>query len=89
MGNIPPRNEEDIDMITLHNKAILDADTAPEEGIEILAHIVSQPSYPRQALSNLVILYFREELFDVAADFMAENIELCLTQLPDVRSEHQ
>ena len=85
LSSIPPRNEEDIDMVTLHNKAVLGAEVEPVESIAALTHIVTQPFYPKEALANLVTLYFREQQFDIAADFMAENIEVCFTQLPEVR----
>ncbi|GAU90352.1 hypothetical protein RvY_02779 [Ramazzottius varieornatus] len=83
LNSIPPRNEEDIDMVTLHNKAILEAEGEPAESIAALTHIVSQPFYPKETLANLVTLYFREQQFDIAADFMAENTEVCFTQLPE------
>ncbi len=74
-------------MITLHNQAILFADINPVESINKLVHIVSRPSFPKEALSNLITTYFRVERYEDAADFMAENIEVCFTQLSEARNQ--
>lgn len=84
LASIPNRYEEDIDMVTLHNQAILGAEDDFEESIQILSHIVGLPSYPKEALTNLINMYFKGDFFDMAADFMAENIEICYTQMSEV-----
>ncbi|XP_055346000.1 tetratricopeptide repeat protein 30A-like isoform X1 [Paramacrobiotus metropolitanus] len=83
LKNIPNRYDEDVDLVTLHNKAILDSEADPEESIQMLSHVVSQPIFPKEALLNLITLYLKEQHYEVAADFMAENIEICYTQLSE------
>ncbi|XP_041830470.1 tetratricopeptide repeat protein 30A [Melanotaenia boesemani] len=76
LTDMPPRSEEELDPVTLHNQALVNMDTKPSEGFEKLAFLLQQPSYPPITFGNLLLLYCKHEYFDLAADVLAENAHL-------------
>lgn len=80
---MPPRSEEELDYISLHNQAIIiDMALAPTDGFHKLQFLLQQPVFPREAFANLLLLYIKYHYFDLAADVIAENNDLvnqCLT----------
>uniref|UniRef100_A0A8C4IAQ5 Tetratricopeptide repeat protein 30 n=1 Tax=Dicentrarchus labrax TaxID=13489 RepID=A0A8C4IAQ5_DICLA len=76
LTDMPPRSEEELDPVTLHNQALVNMDTKPSEGFEKLAFLLQQPSFPPVTFGNLLLLYCKHEYFDLAADVMAENTHL-------------
>ncbi|KRY57296.1 Tetratricopeptide repeat protein 30B [Trichinella britovi] len=76
LSDMPPRKEEDIDAITLHNNALLNMDSNPVEGFAKLQFLLQQTYFPPETFSNLLLLYCKYEYFHVAADVMAENAHL-------------
>ncbi|KAM3598012.1 uncharacterized protein V6R79_012336 [Siganus canaliculatus] len=76
LTDMPPRSEEELDPVTLHNQALLNMDVKPSEGFEKLAFLLQQPSFPPVTFGNLLLLYCKHEYFDLAADVMAENAHL-------------
>ncbi|XP_030263876.1 intraflagellar transport protein 70A isoform X3 [Sparus aurata] len=76
LTDMPPRSEEELDPVTLHNQALLNMDTKPSEGFEKLAFLLQQPSFPPVTFGNLLLLYCKHEYFDLAADVLAENAHL-------------
>lgn len=75
LTDMPPRSEEELDPVTLHNQALVRMDQEPSEGFQKLQFLVSQASFPPETFANLLILYCKYEYFDYAADVMAENID--------------
>lgn len=73
---MPPRAEEELDAVTLHNQALMNVDTKPTEGFEKLQFLLQQNPFPPQTLGNLLILYCKYEYYDLAADVLAENSHL-------------
>uniref|UniRef100_A0A3Q3XPA5 Tetratricopeptide repeat protein 30 n=1 Tax=Mola mola TaxID=94237 RepID=A0A3Q3XPA5_MOLML len=82
LTDMPPRSEEELDPVTLHNEALLNMDTKPSEGFEKLAFLLQQPSFPPVTFGNLLLLYCKHEYFDLAADVLAENAHLTYKLLP-------
>ena len=76
MTDMPPRSEDELDSVTLHNSALVNMANAPTEGFEKLQYLLSTGSAPPVTFSNLIILYLKYEYFSLAADTMAENQEL-------------
>ncbi|VDN36531.1 unnamed protein product [Gongylonema pulchrum] len=82
---MPPRSEEELDPVTLHNQALISMDTAPSDGFAKLQYLLSQNPFPPETFSNLLLLYCKYEVhlcaeniyyYDLAADVLAENAHL-------------
>ena len=76
LTDMPPRSEEELDPVTLHNQALMTMDANPGEGFEKLQFLIQQPSFPPETFANLIILYCKYGYYDLAADVMAENADL-------------
>ncbi|XP_030646607.1 intraflagellar transport protein 70A [Chanos chanos] len=76
LTDMPPRSEEELDPVTLHNQALMNMDTKPTEGFEKLAFLLQQSPFPPVTFGNLLLLYCKYEYFDLAADVLAENAHL-------------
>ncbi|CAD5123521.1 DgyrCDS11860 [Dimorphilus gyrociliatus] len=76
LTDMPPRSEEEIDVVTLHNHALMNMDTKPSEGFEKLQFLLQQNPFPKETFGNLLLLYVKYEYYDMAADVLAENIHL-------------
>lgn len=73
MTDMPPRTEEELDAVTLHNQALISMETDPTEGFEKLQFLIQQNPFPPETFANLLLLYCKYEYYDLAADVMAEN----------------
>lgn len=63
--------------MTLHNSALVDAVVSePHLAMQKLVHLLKNPPFPRETFANLLLLYCRNDLYDVAAEEMASNPEL-------------
>uniref|UniRef100_A0A8C1KH37 Tetratricopeptide repeat protein 30 n=1 Tax=Cyprinus carpio TaxID=7962 RepID=A0A8C1KH37_CYPCA len=76
LTDMPPRSEEELDPVTLHNQALMNMDSKPTEGFEKLAFLLQQNPFPPVTFGNLLLLYCKYEYFDLAADVLAENAHL-------------
>uniref|UniRef100_F7EJA9 Tetratricopeptide repeat protein 30 n=1 Tax=Xenopus tropicalis TaxID=8364 RepID=F7EJA9_XENTR len=76
LTDMPPRSEEELDPVTLHNQALMNMDTKPTEGFEKLQFLLQQNPFPPETFGNLLLLYCKYEYFDLAADVLAENAHL-------------
>lgn len=76
LTDMPPRSEEELDPVTLHNQALMNMDTKPTEGFEKLAFLLQQNPFPPVTFGNLLVLHCKYEYFDLAADVLAENAHL-------------
>ncbi|XP_054159351.1 tetratricopeptide repeat protein 30A-like [Oppia nitens] len=74
LTDMPPRSEEELDAVTLHNQALMSMETDPTEGFEKLQFLIQQNPFPPETFANLLLLYCKYEYYDLAADVMAENI---------------
>ena len=71
--DMPPREEEELDPITLHNSALMNMEEDPTTGFEKLNFLLQQVPCPPEALPNLLLYYVKFEYYDLAADLLAEN----------------
>lgn len=84
LQDMPPRETEDLDPCTLHNKALVTIADDPDEGFRSLNFLISNPPFPPEAFPNLLFLYIKPPhgLYDFAADMMAEHTEYVQRYLP-------
>lgn len=76
LTDMPPRAEEELDVVTLHNQALINMDSDPTQGFGKLQFLMQQQVFPPETFANLLILYIKYEYFDLAADVLAENAHL-------------
>eukprot|EP00814_Leptocylindrus_danicus_P015931 CAMPEP_0116017596 /NCGR_PEP_ID=MMETSP0321-20121206/8139_1 /TAXON_ID=163516 /ORGANISM="Leptocylindrus danicus var. danicus, Strain B650" /LENGTH=647 /DNA_ID=CAMNT_0003487813 /DNA_START=53 /DNA_END=1996 /DNA_ORIENTATION=- len=76
LNDMPPRNENELDAVTLHNQAILNINEDPTSGFRKLNHLLSNPPFAAETFGNLLLLYCQHGYYDTAADILAENAHL-------------
>jgi tetratricopeptide repeat protein 30 len=87
LSDMPPRSEEELDPVTLHNQALMHMDEEPTAGFRKLNFLLQQPSFPPETFGNLLLLYCKYQYYDLAADVLAENADLTYKYLtPDLYS---
>lgn len=62
LTDMPPRSEEELDAVTLHNQALVNMDLKPMEGFEKLQFLLQQHTFPKETFSNLLLLYCKYEV---------------------------
>lgn len=84
LTDLPPRNEQELDAVTLHNSALINMDEDPTAGFRKLNFLLQNPPAPPETFGNLLLLYCKPQhaFFDLAADVMAENQHLVVRHLP-------
>lgn len=73
---MPPRTEQELDAVTLHNQALLQMEEEPNLGFKKLKYLIQSPPFPPETFSNLLILYCKHSYYYLAADILAENDHL-------------
>ncbi|CAD7705097.1 unnamed protein product [Ostreobium quekettii] len=83
LTDMPPRSEEELDPVTLHNSAIINMDEDPEGGFKKLNFLLQSPPFPPDTFGSLLLLYCKPQhgFYDLAADVMAENEHLVAKHL--------
>eukprot|EP00931_Biecheleriopsis_adriatica_P094237 TRINITY_DN6790_c0_g1_i3.p1 TRINITY_DN6790_c0_g1~~TRINITY_DN6790_c0_g1_i3.p1 ORF type:complete len:646 (+),score=188.81 TRINITY_DN6790_c0_g1_i3:85-2022(+) len=76
LSDMPPRDESELDPVTLHNQALIEMDEKPTEGFRKLNFLLHQQPSPPETFVNLLLLYCKYSYYDLAADILAENAEL-------------
>lgn len=76
LTDMPPRSEDELDPVTLHNQALINADVDPADAIRKLTYLITHPPYPPETFGNLLLLHCKYQNFDVAAGLLAENAQL-------------
>lgn len=76
LTDMPPRAEEELDPVTLHNQALMNMEASPTQGFEKLQFLLQQNPFPPETFGNLLLLYVKYQYFDLAADVLAENAHL-------------
>ena len=84
--DMPPRDEAELDIVTLHNAALLHMDENPAENLNKLQFVLQAGGvhFPREAFHNLLLFYAKYQHFSLAADTMAENTHLTATMDKEV-----
>uniref|UniRef100_A0A7S3YCX0 Tetratricopeptide repeat protein 30 n=3 Tax=Lotharella globosa TaxID=91324 RepID=A0A7S3YCX0_9EUKA len=81
LADMPPRSENELDPVTLHNTALMKMDVDPNAGFKKLNYLLSRPPFPAETFGNLLLLYVKYQYYDLAADVLAENKKLHDTHL--------
>eukprot|EP00929_Paragymnodinium_shiwhaense_P065764 TRINITY_DN3294_c0_g1_i1.p1 TRINITY_DN3294_c0_g1~~TRINITY_DN3294_c0_g1_i1.p1 ORF type:complete len:647 (-),score=220.34 TRINITY_DN3294_c0_g1_i1:73-2013(-) len=76
LSDMPPRDESELDPVTLHNQALTEMEEKPTEGFRKLNFLLHQHPSPPETFANLLLLYCKYGYYDLAADVLAENSEL-------------
>jgi tetratricopeptide repeat protein 30 len=85
LKDMPPREEGELDPVTLHNQALMNMDEKPADGFRKLNFLLQSPPFPKETFANLLLLYVKLEQYDLAADVLAENTHLTIDNLrPEV-----
>jgi tetratricopeptide repeat protein 30 len=62
LTDMPPRNVNELDTITLHNLAIMNMEEDATGGFEKLTFLISNETFPRETFVNLCLLYLKYEV---------------------------
>ncbi|XP_037084938.1 tetratricopeptide repeat protein 30A-like [Pollicipes pollicipes] len=76
LTDMPPRLEEELDAVTLHNQAVMNMEAKASDGFQKLQYLLMQNPFPPETFGNLLLLYCKYEYYDLAADVLAENADL-------------
>mmetsp|Transcript_31666 Transcript_31666/g.51104 ORF Transcript_31666/g.51104 Transcript_31666/m.51104 type:complete len:664 (+) Transcript_31666:80-2071(+) len=76
LSDMPPRSEEELDPVTLHNQALMHMEEDPTNGFRKLNFLLQSPPFPPETFGNLLLLYCKYRYYDLAADVLAENTHL-------------
>jgi tetratricopeptide repeat protein 30 len=78
LNELPMRNEEDLDMITLHNTALTTMEEDPSASFKKLNFLLAQDPPLPETFRNLLLGYCKFEYYSYASDLLAENTELAM-----------
>uniref|UniRef100_A0A7S1G6M3 Tetratricopeptide repeat protein 30 n=1 Tax=Bicosoecida sp. CB-2014 TaxID=1486930 RepID=A0A7S1G6M3_9STRA len=81
LSDMPPRSEDELDPVTLHNLALMHMDDEPSAGFRKLNFLLQNPPCPPETFGNLLLLYIKHQYYDLAADVLAENTHLTYKHL--------
>jgi len=85
LSDMPPRQEGELDPVTLHNQSLMHMDTDVNGSFRKLNFLLNNPPFPPEVFGNLLILHCKHQHYDVAADLLAENAHLTYKLLhPDL-----
>lgn len=76
LSDMPPRGEDELDPVTLHNQALMHMEDDPTAGFRKLNFLLQNPPFPPETFGNLLLLYVKHQYYDLAADVLAENTHL-------------
>jgi len=76
LSDMPPRGEDELDPVTLHNTALMNMESDATTGFRKLTFLLANPPFPPETFGNLLLLYVKHGCYDQAADIMAENAHL-------------
>lgn len=82
--DLPPRTEPELDPVTLHNMAL--TESGGGAGLRRLAFLLElgPPTCPPETFANLLLLCCKHEMYDTAADILAEHAHLTYKYLSPV-----
>ncbi|KAI6223245.1 Tetratricopeptide repeat protein 30 [Aphelenchoides besseyi] len=68
LTDMPPRSEEELDPVTLHNQALMNVNSDLGDSFAKLQYLLTQNPFPPETFANLLLLYCKYEYYDLAAD---------------------
>lgn len=83
--DLPPRSESELDPVTLHNMALTDP-KGPVGGLRKLAFLLQlgPPACPKETFANILLICCKHEMYEMAADILAEHTDLTYKYLSQV-----
>lgn len=83
--DLPPRSEHELDPVTLHNLSLTDT-SGTGAGLRRLAFLLElgPPTCPPETFSNILLMCCKHEMYDTAADMLAEHAHLTYKYLSSV-----
>ena len=78
LRELPNRNEEELDPVTLHNTALVTMEDDPTSAFNKLTFLLQQEPSPPETFRNLLLGYCKFEYYTLAADLLAENTDLAV-----------
>jgi tetratricopeptide repeat protein 30 len=78
LRELPTRNEDELDPVTLHNTAIVTMEDDPSSSFNKLTFLLHQEPTPPETFRNLLLGYCKFDYYSMAADLLAENTDLAL-----------
>jgi len=85
LNDMPPRAEEELDAVTLHNQALINIEANVDSGLRKLVFLLNNPPFPPPTFSNLLMLYVKYKFYDLAADVYASHQQFQTFLSQDVR----
>jgi len=82
LSDMPPREEQELDPVTLHNQALIGMEEDPNDGFHKLNFLLAHPPFPPETFGNLLLLHCKYGYYELAADILAENAHLTYKFLP-------
>ncbi|KPA80272.1 hypothetical protein ABB37_04569 [Leptomonas pyrrhocoris] len=76
LTDMPPRSDEELDPVTLHNTALINMNEDPTSGFKKFNFLLQNPPFPPETFQNLLLFYCKYQYYDLAADVLAENPHL-------------
>ena len=61
LTDMPPRSENELDAVTLHNQALMNMELKPTDGFGKLQFLLQQNPFPPETFGNLLLLYCKYE----------------------------
>ena len=83
LTDMPPRDEEELDPVTLHNQGLMNMDTDPTSGFKKLNFLLSQQPFPPETFGNLLILFAK---YQVNVSFFSSKLAVLILWLTVLRS---
>jgi len=80
--DMPPREEDQLDPVTLMNQALVNMESDATGGFKKLNFLLQNPPYPPETLANVLLLYCKYEYYEIAADILAENADETFKYIP-------
>jgi len=77
LTDMPPRDESELDPVTLHNLALMNMDSQPTEGFAKLQFLLQSNHFPPETFANALLLFCK---FEVIKTIVFENYLLFSTQ---------
>merc|ERR1711871_499409 len=76
LSDMPPRQEVELDAVTLHNQALMHLDDDPNTSFSKMKHLLANPPFPPDTFGNILLMYCKFQFYHHAADLLAENTHL-------------
>lgn len=64
------------------NYALMNIEEDAQGGFKKLNFLISNPPFPPETFANLLLLYCKYNYYDLAADVLAENVDLTFKCIP-------